>query len=79
MLYTLCADFTLESLISWLETQDATEHYLYLNPSGCLLAEFFKSRGFTDVAGAALQRVKELRHYLHRGSDQPKYRSAISS
>jgi hypothetical protein len=74
-----------------------------------VLAEFFKSRGFTDVAvdrwkvwlagdtyalplewdriastepytyGAALQRVKELRHYLHRGSAQPKYQSAISS
>jgi hypothetical protein len=50
MLYNLCSDFTLESLISWLETLEATKPYLYLNPSGCVLAEFFKSCGFTDVA-----------------------------
>lgn len=50
MLYNLCSDFTLESLIGWLEAQDATKPYLIFNPSGCVLAEFFKSRGFTNVA-----------------------------
>lgn len=108
MLYNLCSDFTLESLIGWLETQDATRPYFYLNPSGCVLAEFFKSRGFTRVAvdrwdvwfagstyalplewdriastepytyGAALERVREVRHNLHRGSTLPQYQSAIS-
>lgn len=40
MLCNLCSDFTLESLIDWLETQYSTRSYPSIDSSAC----------FTDVA-----------------------------
>jgi hypothetical protein len=45
--------FSLPSLIAWLERQDPHEDYCYSNTGECLLAHYFSERGFNRVIMAA--------------------------
>src|SRR5438552_3652088 len=40
---------SLESLISWLEGQPAKAKYDYTSTNHCLLCQYLKSKGFTDI------------------------------
>lgn len=42
--------YSLASLITWLETQRPDETYCYLDHGQCLLGQYFKAQGFTDVS-----------------------------
>jgi hypothetical protein len=45
--------FSLASLIAWLERQDPREAYCYSSTGECLLARYFRERGFVRVIMAA--------------------------
>jgi hypothetical protein len=40
---------SLQGLISWLETKDATGTYDYSSPCGCLLAKYYTDMGYYNV------------------------------
>lgn len=40
----------LESLIAWLRTEPENKEYEYTSTSNCLLAQYFKSKGFGAVS-----------------------------
>jgi hypothetical protein len=40
---------SMKSLISWLETKDPEEEYVYANPYGCLLMQYYTSKGLKKV------------------------------
>lgn len=51
-------DNTVEGLIKFLEGQDPTTRYNYVEPDSCLCARFFQSQGFVasvDPIGVRLQ------------------------
>lgn len=37
--------FSVESLISWLESKDPSEHYVYTCNTGCVLFQYFTEKG----------------------------------
>ncbi len=41
---------SIESLIQWLEDKDPSEDYAYTNNRHCLLAQYYKAKGFKRVA-----------------------------
>lgn len=41
--------YTKSEFIEWLKTQDPKDTYTYVSPSGCVYAQFLKSKGHTDV------------------------------
>ena len=45
--------FSLSSLIMWLEQQDCAGAYCYSSTGECLLARYFRERGFNRVIMAA--------------------------
>ena len=45
--------FSLTSLVAWLERQDPAEAYCYSSTGECLLARYFRERGFHRVIMAA--------------------------
>jgi hypothetical protein len=45
--------FSLASLIAWLERQDQDAAYCYSSTGECLLARYFRERGFNRVIMAA--------------------------
>ena len=45
--------FALASLIAWLERQDPDRAYCYSSTGECLLARYFRERGFNRVIMAA--------------------------
>ena len=45
--------FVLQSLIAWLERQDPLAEYCYSSTGECLLARYFRERGFNKVIMAA--------------------------
>jgi len=45
--------FSLQSLIAWLELQDPLAEYCYSSTGECLLARYFRERGFNKVIMAA--------------------------
>jgi hypothetical protein len=45
--------FSLTSLVAWLERQDPREGYCYSSTGECLLARYFRERGFNRVIMAA--------------------------
>ena len=62
---------SVESLIAWLEEQNPNEKYSYINPRGCLLAQYFTAMGMVGVSvshfyygGLGFHR-KELPQHLH--------------
>ncbi len=40
---------SIESLIQWLKGKDPAEYYCYTNNRGCLLAQYYKAKGFKRV------------------------------
>ena len=45
--------FSLPGLIAWLERQDPLKEYCYSSTGECLLARYFRERGFAKVIMAA--------------------------
>jgi hypothetical protein len=42
--------FNLDNLIAWLEKQPADMSYVYTNPCGCVLAQYFQQYGYRRVS-----------------------------
>lgn len=55
-----CAPFTLESLIAWLETQNLSTTYCYIESGECLWGKYVTANGGSEDVGAMTYSLRSV-------------------